>query len=58
MDAARLTETERLAAVTETYGSVPAVAVMLDFIREAGNRALALPRRREEAGDDDYSAGS
>jgi len=49
---------ERLAAVAETYGSVPAVALMLDFIREAGNRPLALPRERGEAGDDDYSAGA
>jgi UDP-N-acetylglucosamine acyltransferase len=47
---------ERLAAVTEAYGSVPAVAAMLDFIRASGNRPLALPRERGGAGeDDDYS---
>jgi UDP-N-acetylglucosamine acyltransferase len=49
---------ERLAAVTEAYGSVPAVAVMLDFIRESGNRPLALPRSRGERGDEDYSDGA
>ena len=44
---------ERLAAVAEAYGSVPAVAALLDFIRESGNRPLALPRDRG-TGDDDY----
>jgi UDP-N-acetylglucosamine acyltransferase len=52
------TRAERLAAATAAYGGVPAVAVMLDFIRDAGNRALALPRMRgtsdtEEESDED-----
>jgi UDP-N-acetylglucosamine acyltransferase len=46
---------ERLAAVTEAYGSVPGVAAMLDFIRASGNRPLALPREHKASDDDDYS---
>jgi UDP-N-acetylglucosamine acyltransferase len=48
------TRAERLAAVTAEYGAIPAVATMLDFIREAGNRPLALPRERASGdGEDD-----
>jgi UDP-N-acetylglucosamine acyltransferase len=46
--------TDRLAAVTEKYGTVPAVMAMIDFIRDAGNRPLALPRDPTIGTDDDY----
>jgi UDP-N-acetylglucosamine acyltransferase len=46
--------TERLAAVAEQYGKVPAVAVLIDFIRAVGNRPLALPRDPTISTDDDY----
>jgi hypothetical protein len=42
---------ERLASLEGEYGSVPGVALLIDFIRDAGNRPLAVPRRHV-AGDD------
>jgi UDP-N-acetylglucosamine acyltransferase len=36
---------ERLDDTTETYGSVPEVAEILDFIRADGSRSLCLPQR-------------
>ncbi len=47
---------ERLAAVAEQYGSVPAVGVLIDFIRASGNRPLALPRQPDVGTDDDYDS--
>jgi UDP-N-acetylglucosamine acyltransferase len=50
---------ERLAAATAEFGSVPAVAAMLDFIRASGNRPLALPREGGvNSTDDDYDSDS
>jgi UDP-N-acetylglucosamine acyltransferase len=45
---------ERLAAVSEQYGEVAAVGQLIDFIRESGNRPLALPRDPTIGTDDDY----
>jgi UDP-N-acetylglucosamine acyltransferase len=47
------TRAERLAAAHAAYGATPAVATLLDFIREAGNRPLALPRHGAGGGEDD-----
>lgn len=49
------TRAERLGAVSAAYGSVPAVALMLDFIREAGNHPLALPRTHGAGDNEDDS---
>jgi UDP-N-acetylglucosamine acyltransferase len=49
------TRAERLAAVSAAFGSVPAVAMLLDFIRDAGNRPLALPRTRGAGAHEDDS---
>jgi UDP-N-acetylglucosamine acyltransferase len=47
---------ERLAALTDQFGSVPAVGVLIDFIRASGNRPLALPREPGIGTDDDYDS--
>lgn len=46
----------RIDAVEDAYGSVAAVMVLIDFLRAAGNRPLALPRRRDKGSDDDIDA--
>lgn len=49
---------ERLAAVEKEFGDAPAVGEFIDFIRESGNRALALPRKGDaESMDEDYDNG-
>jgi len=45
---------ERLAALAEQFGTVPAVVDLIDFIRASGNRPLALPRDPSIGTDDDY----
>ena len=46
---------ERLAAVAAEFGSVPAVSQFVAFIRDSGNRALALPRTDGvDSTNDDY----
>jgi len=45
---------ERLAAVADKYGGIPAVGVFIDFIRASGNRPLALPRSGDAGADEDY----
>lgn len=38
---------ERIAGVAERFGEVPAVGELLAFLRESGNRPLALPRKNQ-----------
>jgi UDP-N-acetylglucosamine acyltransferase len=45
---------DRLEAVAEKYGDIPAVGVFIDFIRASGNRPLALPRSGDAGSDEDY----
>jgi UDP-N-acetylglucosamine acyltransferase len=45
---------DRLAAVAEKYGDIPAVGVFIEFIRASGNRPLALPRSGDAGSDEDY----
>jgi UDP-N-acetylglucosamine acyltransferase len=40
---------ERLAALSERFRDVPAVDVLIDFIRASGDRPLALPRKASDA---------
>ena len=47
---------ERLAALVEQFANVPAVGVLIDFIRATGNRPLALPREPGVGTDDDYAS--
>jgi UDP-N-acetylglucosamine acyltransferase len=48
------TRVERLAAVAERFGSVPAVAQFIEFIRASGDTRLILPRtHRKETDEDD-----
>jgi UDP-N-acetylglucosamine acyltransferase len=49
---------ERLAALTEKFVDAPAVAELIDFIRAAGDRPLALPRRAGDAKFGDSDDGS
>jgi UDP-N-acetylglucosamine acyltransferase len=49
---------ERLATLTERFAGVPAVEEFATFIREAGNRPLALPRRADDARFGDSEGGS
>ena len=43
----------RIAAIGETYPDVPAVGVLVDFLRATGDRPLALPRERDDEDDDE-----
>ena len=44
---------ERLAAVEEAFGNVPAVGPLVDFLRATGDRPLVLPRKTFLTHDDD-----
>jgi UDP-N-acetylglucosamine acyltransferase len=43
----------RIATIVESYPDVPAVMVLVDFLRATGDRPLVLPRERDDEGDDD-----
>jgi hypothetical protein len=50
------TRAERLAKATADFGGNAAVDQFLGFIRESGNRPLALPRRGGvDSTNDDYA---
>jgi UDP-N-acetylglucosamine acyltransferase len=46
----------RIDAVEQAFGTIAAVGPLITFLRAAGNRPLALPRRSGWASDDDLDA--
>ena len=52
------TRAERLALIEKSFGDVAAVGEFVSFIRESGNRPLALPRKNGEAEEGDGGDGA